>query len=65
MADVIDYNGVHWRYQAKLQATNPLGGSAGIFQGDPSPLGKNGGVIAFGVGLEGNWGTPQAESGAV
>ena len=62
---VYHYNGNHWRYQAKLQATNSQGGTAGIFQGDPIAISGNGGVVAFGVGLEGQPGTPQVETGAV
>lgn len=65
VAYVYHYNGVHWRFQAKLQATSPSPGSAGIFVGDPIAISGNGGVIAFGVGFEGQQGTPQYESGAV
>jgi hypothetical protein len=65
VAYVYHYNGVRWRFQAKLQASNPQGGTAGVFVGDPIAISGNGGVIAFGVGGEGQSGTPQSESGAV
>ena len=54
-----------WRYEAKLRASTPEYGTAGIYLGDPIALSADGNVLALGVAFEGLPGTERYSAGAV